>query len=572
MFGHFETMEETPFRPHDGTVNGASGSGRGPGLLRNTTGDHPMQRTREPFMKKHLPLILFPLVKLWVHLLTFQGYGVFRDELYYIACSRRPAAGYVDHPPLSIWILRGVREVFGDSLFVMRLVSALAAAATVLVVGCIARRLGAGLWGQSLAMGAFCSAPVFWFSGHVYSMNVFDVLIWSLVGRLWLGPKEGERRWGVIGGFLGLGLLNKISVLWLGAGLAAALALTADRKTLRTPGPWLAGGLSLVIFLPYLIWQWTYDWPTLEFIANATGEKMRRITVVDFWRGQMNIFGLPVLLVGLLGGISLWRCKEVDRDRRRGLVVVFVTVMVILMAAGNSRSGYAAPAYSWLLAAGGVALEKALHRRSTLKKRLFETVVVSILAIRGAMALPFMLPILPIESYLSYARALGVTPSTEERKEVAELPQHFADMFGWREKVEGARRVWSSLPAEERSTACFVAFNYGVAGALESETLIRSRHGTARSSTIGPSEDPLPPVVSGHNNFWYWRPDGCELGPWIVIGGSREGLLGAFGRVERATTVDCDYCMPYEDRQPIFIARDARQSLDAAWPSLKHFD
>ena len=33
-------------------------------------------------------------------------YGIFRDELYYIACARRLAWGYVDHPPLSIALLK----------------------------------------------------------------------------------------------------------------------------------------------------------------------------------------------------------------------------------------------------------------------------------------------------------------------------------------------------------------------------------------------------------------------------------------------------------------------------------
>ena len=31
-----------------------------------------------------------------------QQSGIFRDELYYIACANRLAWGYVDHPPLSI--------------------------------------------------------------------------------------------------------------------------------------------------------------------------------------------------------------------------------------------------------------------------------------------------------------------------------------------------------------------------------------------------------------------------------------------------------------------------------------
>ena len=57
------------------------------------------------------------------------GFGMFRDEFYYIACSDRLAWGFVDHPPLSIFILRLLRLAFGDSLLALRLVPALAVAA-----------------------------------------------------------------------------------------------------------------------------------------------------------------------------------------------------------------------------------------------------------------------------------------------------------------------------------------------------------------------------------------------------------------------------------------------------------
>jgi hypothetical protein len=44
------------------------------------------------------------LLSFGIHLLAnaLGGYGYFRDELYYLACSRHLAAGYVDQPPLSI--------------------------------------------------------------------------------------------------------------------------------------------------------------------------------------------------------------------------------------------------------------------------------------------------------------------------------------------------------------------------------------------------------------------------------------------------------------------------------------
>src|ERR1035438_10596753 len=42
---------------------------------------------------------LIVALRLLLHLLTANRYGIFRDELYYIACSRHLDWGYVDMPP-----------------------------------------------------------------------------------------------------------------------------------------------------------------------------------------------------------------------------------------------------------------------------------------------------------------------------------------------------------------------------------------------------------------------------------------------------------------------------------------
>src|SRR5688572_11665554 len=93
--------------------------------------------------------LAFALAKLVLHLSTSQGYGYFRDELYYLACADHLAWGYVDHPPLSIALLAGVRALLGDSLPALRLVPALAGALTVLVTGLTARAMGGGRFAQA---------------------------------------------------------------------------------------------------------------------------------------------------------------------------------------------------------------------------------------------------------------------------------------------------------------------------------------------------------------------------------------------------------------------------------------
>src|SRR6266513_843813 len=123
-------------------------------------------------------IAVFSMAALLVHLLTNGRYGYFRDELYYIACGRHLAFGYVDQPPLSILLLRLSQVLLGDSLFAIRLLPALAGAATSALTGGIARELG----GRALAVALACAGSLCALFnlavGNFFSMNAFEPLFW----------------------------------------------------------------------------------------------------------------------------------------------------------------------------------------------------------------------------------------------------------------------------------------------------------------------------------------------------------------------------------------------------------
>lgn len=513
-------------------------------------------------------LVAVPAAKLLLHLATLRGYGVFRDELYYLASTDHLAWGFVDHPPLSIALLALVTGLLGDSLPAVRLVPALAGAAAVLVVGLTARRLGAGAFGQAVAMVAALAAPLYLALHHIYSMNALDVLVWALAAYLLLGVLERPTigRWAGLGLLLGLGLQTKISVLWLGAGLAVGLVATRrGRRLLATPGPWLAGALALLLFLPYVLWNAAHGWPTLEFMANATAFKMVARSPAAYLADlalAMNPLALPVWAGGLallLAGGPL-RADGERRGEVRVLGWASATVLLILLLAGSAKISYAAAPLTWLFAAGGPAVEAALRRLLGERPRASRAVrgaVLLLLLASGAALAPLALPVLPVEGYLAWSRALGIEPGTEERHEMGALPQFFADMHGWEELVAEVERVVASLPPEERAKAVVFGQNYGEAGAVD--VLGRSRG--------------LPPAISGHNSYWLWGPPPGATGDVVVVlGDEREDLEALFHRVERAGTVRCDYCMPYEDDLPVWVARDLRGDLHEVWPGVKSFN
>ncbi|MCI0656888.1 MAG: glycosyltransferase family 39 protein [Acidobacteria bacterium] len=491
-------------------------------------------------------------VKLLLHVVAINQYGYFRDELYYLASTEHLDWGYVDHPPLSIAILALVRALLGDSLVAVRIVPVLAGVATIFLVGLITRRLGGGGFAQGLAGLCTLMSPVFLGQGRYFSMNAFDLLFWTLAAWLVICALDGGGAWHwvALGVVLGLGLLNKISMLWFGAGLFVGLLLTPHRRVLRTVGPWLAGGIAGVLFLPYLLWEMQNGWPTLEFMRNATTRKMTEVSPLSFLLGQvldMNPGCAPVWIAGILFGF-IYR----DGRRWRVLVWTYLTVFAILVASGRSRASYLAVAYPMLLALGGVALE---HLSTPAGRRWLRPALVVLVSGLGLVAVPMALPVLPVEAFLRYQSALGLSPLTEERHEMGLLPQHYADMFGWEELTALVAKAHGRLTQGERLRCRVFGQNYGEAGAID-----------VLGRKLG-----LPRAISGHNSYWMWGPAGDDWEVLIIIGGDREDNAEFFEDIEIVGQTDSPWSMPYERHLEVSIARRPKTTIREAWPRLKMF-
>lgn len=495
--------------------------------------------------------LYFSALKLLLHFLTNGQYGYFRDELYYLACGEHLAWGYVDQAPLIAFVTWFERAIFGDSLFALRFLPALAGAATVFLTGLIAREAGGRRFAVTVACLSIIIAPYFLLINTLLTMNAFEPLFWTACAYMLIRilKYEESHLWPLFGAVAGLGLLNKHSTLAFGFAVVVGLALTRARRQFLNLWLWAGGALALLVFAPNIIWQMQHGWPTVEVLRNADKNQNVAFSLAEFVKGQVLLMH-PLTLPVWLSGIYFYLFRKEARPFRAlgwGFVALFA-----LMVTFRAKVYYILPFYPILLASGGAQVETWLESRRALHV-LARPAFLFVLLAGGAILLPLGLPILPVETFIRYQHFVGLEPPRTEKLKLAELPQVYADMFGWEEMTRTIAGVYQSLAPEERGRCAIFASNYGEAGAID---FFGARYG-------------LPKSISGHQNYFLWGPREYTGECVITIGAKLEDLQKGFDEVEQAATFTHPFVLPHENNNPVFVCRKPKRPLKEIWPLVK---
>jgi hypothetical protein len=490
-------------------------------------------------------------VKLLFHLLTANRYGIFRDEMYYLACGEHLQWGYVDHPPLIALVAWIARHLFGDSLIGLRFFPALAGAGTVWLTGKIAREFGGGAFAQVLAALAVIAVPIYLIMHHWLTVNAFEPLLW--MACIWCIVRAINRNepryWIWFGILVGVTMEDKYTIAFFAVALVIALILTGDRQFLGVKEFWIGATLAFLIFLPNLVWLAGHDWPFLELMHNV------RQSHRDIVRGPlafiidqaeiMNPFLIPLWLGGLI-----WLFIGRDGTRFRVLGIVYILLLAMMIAL-RGKNYYLSAIYPVLFAAGAVAFEKITRLRWK-----WSRVICALFVIASTIVLaPTLSPILSPEQYLAYQKKLGFEPPKAENQATGPLPQYFADEFGWREMAEETARIYKSLSPEERARTAIFANNFGEAGAID---------------FFGPGLG-LPKAICNHQTYWLWGPRDYDGSTVIVLGSDGTGDREHFQSVEVAGHVEHPYSRR-DEHFDIFLCRGFTGDLRLGWSRMKKYN
>lgn len=503
---------------------------------------------------------------LLLHLLTITRYGIFRDEMYYMACARHMAWGYVDHPPFTVWIAWIGGHLFGNNAFGVRLLPILTGATVVWLTGKLTRELGGGRFAQALAALAVVLVPIYLITHSWLTDNVFEDLIWLVC--IWLVARAvntgNARYWFWFGVLAGFGFENKYSIAFLLLGILAGVVLTPHRQFLKSRYLWLGVLACGAISLPNLLWQIHYHFPFLELIHNV------RMTDRDVVRGPLAFIAdqavimNPILFPLWLGGL-VWffvRRKPVgehDSAESGGALRkdyrVFGWIYVVLLAAfiaTKAKNYYVVPIYPMLFAAGAIGFERITRGRRT--GTWSRGIYVGLVIVLSVVILPMSLPVLSPENYIRYQNAIGLAPPKIENQNTGPLPQLYADQFGWQEMVEKVAQVYNSLSPEERARTAIFSNGWAEAAAVD---FYGPRYG-------------LPHAISKHNSYWIWGPAHYDGSTMIILRSTGRDEPKYFQSVQDMGPVGHPYARR-DEFFDIYLCRGIKVSLQTAWPKLKSF-
>jgi hypothetical protein len=459
-------------------------------------------------MKKEYKLLfLLALIKFILpFILQSSFYELHRDEFLYLAEAHHIAWGYMEIPPL-LSVFAWIGNLFGGTFFWVKFWPSLFGAFTYILVGKMILSFG----GRALAL--FLGFLPFIFGAYLrvhflFQPNFLEIFFWTMIAYSIVRFIQTEKNsWlYVLGISIGLGMNSKYSVAFFVISVLLAALFTKERKIFLNKHLYFAALIGFLIFLPNLIWQYSYDFPVFVHMEELQETQLQYINPIGFLLDQL-LMNLPCVFIWI-AGLYFAIFKEQGKYRMFAWAYLFVILLLLYL---QGKSYYALGVYPVLLAFGAIHLERFAAKHSRVWKYAF--IIVPFLI--GLPVIPLLLPVAKPEKLAAYYKARKFDKAGLLKWEDLEnhpLPQDFADMLGWEEMARKTAKAYSTLSDEEKKRTFIFADNYGEAGAIN---YYREKYG-------------LPIAHSDNASFLYWLPDSLHLDNLILITDDQQEMQHAF--------------------------------------------
>jgi len=350
------------------------------------------------------------------------------DEAYYWLWARQLDWSYLDHPPMIAYLVFLTTRLGSDAIWI-RLSPLLLGGATSYALFLLGKELFDGRVGFIAAL-LFQLVPVLAGSGLLATPDAPLFLAWAVALRWFWQALHGQpTRWSSAGIALGLGLLSKLSMVFLAVGVAIFMLLYARMWLVRWE-PYRAGALAAIIFLPVIYWNSIHQWAMVQFLLHGRpgGTPLGVAGVAEVILQQ---FAFALILFPAFA-YALYVAWDRRRDERYGYL--FWTAVPMVAATLTLAAVRGAPHGNWL---GPSYLGLAVVVAAGLWNRLTATLAATTALV---VAYGFVLP---------FVEALPPPPGSEE-------------LYGWREAAVRVQQERASIAP----SAVLVADRYQIAAQL----------------------------------------------------------------------------------------------------------
>jgi len=490
-------------------------------------------------------LLLMALGAAIFHIALNGQYGFHRDELDFIMNARQLDWGYVSYPPVTPFFARIGLELFGESLRGLRVIPAIAQGIVMILAALIARDMGSKRNAQFLTAFAVFIAPVSLFGGTVIMYFAFDYLWWVLVAffMVRLLATDYARYWLGIGAGIGLGMMTKYTMGFFVMGLIVAVLVTPARKYLKSKWLYLGAALSILIFLPNLIWQYQHNFIAFDYLSSIHARDVDWGRADEFLPEQLYLTTNPLSLPLWTVGLSLCLFSA-SMKRFRALGWMFITTFVLFLI-NQGRGYYTGPAYVMLLAAGCVWFESWFEKLGGKSRQLGFGLLWTMQVLGSLVGVILMKPIGAINS-----------PLWDLRYDLS--GDLFVEMVGWQEMTAQVAEIYQSIPESEKPNTVILAGNYGEAGALD----------------LYGKQYNLPHIISGANSYWYRGYGEPDPETVIVVGFDGGYAKNFFSACEYVGTVSNQYGVKNEESSyhtSLYVCRQPRSPWKDMWQDMQWF-
>jgi 4-amino-4-deoxy-L-arabinose transferase-like glycosyltransferase len=218
-------------------------------------------------------LYVLVLSLLWALIPTLTFPNPPLDVVEGFAWGRELALGYTKHPPMQAWLLEMTYRLTGGGTFGGYWLSQISIALGYWCIWQLAQRLGLTDWQAFWSLVLTSVTFYFTLPAPEFNPNILQIPVWAAMILLFHRALSGGRLsdWILLGAIAAFGLYSKYFVaLLIGAIGLYVLVRPEARKTLATPGPWLATVVCVALLIPHILWLLDTDFLTLQYAASRS--------------------------------------------------------------------------------------------------------------------------------------------------------------------------------------------------------------------------------------------------------------------------------------------------------------